>query len=300
MLPLTCRPVLNATSDGIPTFWSRLLQSWHHALFVIVTWSRKHYGSYGMNRSSSSNWSTTSAPTLVFAAAASKGDPNRCLVRELFNVSCNSIAEQIQRNDEICIPWGIYIVGHVGEYGESLNISDCYKKFAIFWNLDIQHDRLFERASQSIAETKRKSYSFNSKMYKLHDLKFDDFSLNDKEMLKACIRMFMDLGFIQRFRIEYDVLCRWLLSVRKNYRPVSHDNWRHAFNVTQMMFAILTVSKLDHVLGELETLSLLIACLCHDLDHRGINNSFLKKAMLLTACDIGAITKTVGNTKKDC
>ncbi|GIY07876.1 dual 3',5'-cyclic-AMP and -GMP phosphodiesterase 11, partial [Caerostris darwini] len=37
-------------------------------------------------------------------------------------------------------------------------------------------------------------------------------------------------------------------------------------------------SKLCHILGELETLSLLIACLCHDLDHRGTNNSFLKKS----------------------
>lgn len=27
-------------------------------------------------------------------------------------------------------------------------------------------------------------------------------------------------------------------------------------------------------LGELETLALIVACLCHDLDHRGTNNSF--------------------------
>ncbi|KAG8155669.1 hypothetical protein JTE90_010279 [Oedothorax gibbosus] len=69
-------------------------------------------------------------------------------------------------------------------------------------------------------------------------------------------------------------LCRWLLSVRKNYRQVTYHNWRHAFNVGQMMFAVLTVSKLWRIFGELETLALLIACLCHDLDHRGTNNSF--------------------------
>lgn len=28
------------------------------------------------------------------------------------------------------------------------------------------------------------------------------------------------------------------------------------------------------VLGELETMALIVACLCHDLDHRGTNNSF--------------------------
>jgi len=30
--------------------------------------------------------------------------------------------------------------------------------------------------------------------------------------------------------------------VKKNYRNVTYHNWRHAFNVAQMMFAILTVS----------------------------------------------------------
>lgn len=37
------------------------------------------------------------------------------------------------------------------------------------------------------------------------------------------------------------MLCRWLLTVRKNYRMVLYHNWRHAFNVCQCMFAMLTV-----------------------------------------------------------
>lgn len=41
--------------------------------------------------------------------------------------------------------------------------------------------------------------------------------------------------------MDYEVLCRWLCSVKKNYRNVTYHNWRHAFNVAQMMFAILTV-----------------------------------------------------------
>jgi len=108
--------------------------------------------------------------------------------------------------------------------------------------------------------------------------------------------MFLDLDFVERFHIDYEVLCRWLLSVKKNYRNVTYHNWRHAFNVAQMMFAILTVSgKSNYILfitfivyvyismqttqwwkifGEIECLALIIGCLCHDLDHRGTNNSF--------------------------
>lgn len=123
--------------------------------------------------------------------------------------------------------------------------------------------------------------------------------------------MFLDLDLIERFHIDYEVLCRWLLSVKKNYRNVTYHNWRHAFNVAQMMFAIVTVTFGFHffvcalyagafvasngidrrigsdffmlylqgtrwweILGEIEVLSLIMACLCHDLDHRGTNNSF--------------------------
>lgn len=133
--------------------------------------------------------------------------------------------------------------------------------------------------------------------------------MEDDETLTACLRMFLDLDFVERFHIDYDVLCRWLLSVKKNYRNVTYHNWRHAFNVAQMMFAILTVSRSItyyvllgityyirvrilcsivelcifirtqatqwwKVFGEIECLALIIACLCHDLDHRGTNNSF--------------------------
>lgn len=54
--------------------------------------------------------------------------------------------------------------------------------------------------------------------------------------------MFLELDFVERFHIDYEVLCRWLLSVKKNYRNVTYHNWRHAFNVAQMMFSIVTVS----------------------------------------------------------
>lgn len=90
--------------------------------------------------------------------------------------------------------------------------------------------------------------------------------------------MFLDLDLVERFHMDYEVLCRWLLSVKKNYRNVTYHNWRHAFNVAQMMFSILTATQWWNVFGEIECLALMIACLCHDLDHRGTNNSFQIKA----------------------
>lgn len=113
---------------------------------------------------------------------------------------------------------------------------------------------------------------------RLFDFAFSDFSLDEDTMVKATLRMFLDLDLIERFHMDYGILCRWLLSVKKNYRPVTYHNWRHAFNVAQMMFAILTATGLVSTIGEIETLGLIVACLCHDLDHRGTNNSFQVKS----------------------
>ena len=45
--------------------------------------------------------------------------------------------------------------------------------------------------------------------------------------------------------IPPQVVCRWALSVKKNYRPVKYHNWRHALNVCQTMFTMLKTGKMD-------------------------------------------------------
>jgi len=58
---------------------------------------------------------------------------------------------------------------------------------------------------------------------------------------------------------------------------VKYHNWRHALNVAQTMFAMLKTGKMERFMTDLEILGLLVACLCHDLDHRGTNNAFQTK-----------------------
>ena len=48
---------------------------------------------------------------------------------------------------------------------------------------------------------------------------------------------------------------RWLCTVKKNYREVNYHNWRHAFNVCQLMFAILTSTTWWNHFGEVEVLA---------------------------------------------
>ncbi|XP_059196239.1 dual 3',5'-cyclic-AMP and -GMP phosphodiesterase 11A [Centropristis striata] len=111
----------------------------------------------------------------------------------------------------------------------------------------------------------------------IDEFHFNDFSLDNDAMITASLRMFLELGVVQKFKIDYEVLCRWLLTVRKNYRTVAYHNWRHAFNVSQCMFVMITTARFQDVLSEAEILALMVGCMCHDLDHRGTNNAFQAK-----------------------
>ncbi|XP_006817553.1 cAMP and cAMP-inhibited cGMP 3',5'-cyclic phosphodiesterase 10A-like [Saccoglossus kowalevskii] len=74
---------------------------------------------------------------------------------------------------------------------------------------------------------------------------------------------------------DHEKLVRFTLSVRKNYHKVPYHNWWHAFNVAHCMYRML-----DHeqeIFTELERQALIIACICHDLDHRGYTNQFMVK-----------------------
>ncbi|KAK6635447.1 hypothetical protein RUM44_000698 [Polyplax serrata] len=111
----------------------------------------------------------------------------------------------------------------------------------------------------------------------LYSLNFDDFSLEPDEMVLGAVSMFLQLGLVKRFVIEKATLYRFLITVRKNYRDVPYHNWRHAFNVSQVMFAILMGCEMKGTFSDLEVLGMFVGCLCHDLDHRGTNNSFQQK-----------------------
>ncbi|XP_049534050.1 cGMP-specific 3',5'-cyclic phosphodiesterase isoform X1 [Anopheles darlingi] len=183
----------------------------------------------------------------------------------------------------------------------NLQFTNCdisiFEAFAIFCGLGIHNTQMYESACKLMAKQKVAleclSYHATASQdqtlklvndtiqtaeeYKLYSFKFIDFDLDDDDTCRAAVRMFLQCNLVQQFHIPYDVLCRWILSVRKNYRPVKYHNWRHALNVAQTMFAMMKTGKMERFMTDLEILGLLVACLCHDLDHRGTNNAFQSK-----------------------
>ncbi|VDP12117.1 unnamed protein product [Soboliphyme baturini] len=107
------------------------------------------------------------------------------------------------------------------------------------------------------------SFSFSPRCLSLHETHI------------ACLTIFDDLGFIQKFRIKRKKLSRFLLLVEHGYRDVPYHNWYHAFTVTHFCYLLQKKLGIMNIyLSDVQRVSLLVACLCHDIDHRGTNNSF--------------------------
>jgi hypothetical protein len=65
------------------------------------------------------------------------------------------------------------------------------------------------------------------------------------------------------------------MSTRKLYHDKNpYHNFRHAFDVTHMIYLMLTKANAARFLGSMEVLSVLLAGLLHDIDHPGLNNNF--------------------------
>uniref|UniRef100_A0A452Q9D2 Phosphodiesterase n=1 Tax=Ursus americanus TaxID=9643 RepID=A0A452Q9D2_URSAM len=182
------------------------------------------------------------------------------------------------------------------------NDEQFLEAFVIFCGLGIQNTQMYEAVERAMAkqmvtlevlsyhasaaeEETRELQSLaaavvpSAQTLKITDFGFSDFELSDLETALCTIRMFTDLNLVQNFQMKHEVLCRWILSVKKNYRKnVAYHNWRHAFNTAQCMFAALKAGKIQSRLTDLETLALLIAALSHDLDHRGVNNSYIQRS----------------------
>ncbi|CAG0893675.1 unnamed protein product, partial [Cyprideis torosa] len=90
------------------------------------------------------------------------------------------------------------------------------------------------------------------------------------------VYMLEDLDLLAPHRIPKETVARFVLMVKKGYRDHPYHNWKHAFAVTHFCYLLLKNLQLRQkgILSSLDCLTMMTACLCHDIDHRGTTNSF--------------------------
>ncbi len=132
--------------------------------------------------------------------------------------------------------------------------------------------------------------SFRESHPGIEGLLFDPSAVTPGETPAAVLHMFDSLGLTSQFGIPPKVVVQFVATVRNAYRDVPYHNFMHAFAVTQTMFAIASsCGEIDLVARKgftrLDLLCFLVACLCHDIDHRATTNAF----QVLTASALGEL-----------
>ncbi|XP_014238612.1 cGMP-dependent 3',5'-cyclic phosphodiesterase-like isoform X7 [Trichogramma pretiosum] len=183
-----------------------------------------------------------------------------------------------------------------------VNDEEVAMAFSIYCGISIMHSIVYKKIQDAQARSK---LSNELMMYHMQvDLQVeeedvqallncgDDHNIKDFDSFNFCprtvpyrhmpcyvLKMFEDLNFIKRWRIKKNVLARFTLYVKKGYRDAPYHNWMHAFSVAHFAYLLIKNLRLveEEHMTELQAFVFLVSCLCHDIDHRGTNNSFQTK-----------------------
>ncbi|NWS78855.1 PDE2A phosphodiesterase, partial [Crotophaga sulcirostris] len=129
---------------------------------------------------------------------------------------------------------------------------------------DDEYTKLLSEGIQPVATI---DPNFSSFTYTPRSLPEDDTSM-------AILSMLQDMNFINTYKMDRQTLTRFCLMVKKGYRDPPYHNWMHAFSVSHFCYLLYKNLELVNYLEDIEIFALFISCMCHDLDHRGTNNSF--------------------------
>ncbi|CAK4370705.1 unnamed protein product [Aphanomyces euteiches] len=106
----------------------------------------------------------------------------------------------------------------------------------------------------------------------------DILSFSFTEVIQSVQTLFRAYGFVDAFAISNDKLAAFVASVAQHYRANSYHNFYHAFQVLHSAH-IQIKAHMRKLLTGVDIFAVLIAALCHDVDHPGNNNDFEVKCM---------------------
>jgi hypothetical protein len=90
--------------------------------------------------------------------------------------------------------------------------------------------------------------------------------------------MFDVFNAFSEFHINPPVMEAFMKELSVRYiKDNTYHNFHHACDVAQTTYRLIMVSKVHMVLSDLESFSMLVAAIGHDVGHPGVNNAFLVK-----------------------
>ena len=94
-------------------------------------------------------------------------------------------------------------------------------------------------------------------------------TLHENVQMVVVFDIFVDAGILSHFKIEERAFMVWVSRVVAHYRDNPYHNFNHVVHVLHTVYLILMTTEAARCLTRLDQLALLIAALCHDIDHDG-------------------------------
>eukprot|EP01137_Pigoraptor_chileana_P014748 Opistho-2@69780 len=109
---------------------------------------------------------------------------------------------------------------------------------------------------------------------------FDVFTLyertNARPLFYLGYALFAKYELFREYSIDPQKFQAWLRAIESGYRStIPYHNSTHAADVLQSMNYMLNRDALQHMLSPMDLFAALVACIIHDFDHPGKNNSYL-------------------------
>ena len=107
----------------------------------------------------------------------------------------------------------------------------------------------------------------------LRDWALDPWALPEEALVPLLTAMFHARGLLRRLRLSPAALRALVEGAEERYGIVAFHNWRHSFTVTLTAWRFLDDAP-ALLPDPLDQLALLVAALCHDLEHPGTTNAY--------------------------
>lgn len=97
--------------------------------------------------------------------------------------------------------------------------------------------------------------------------RFDVSTLTELDTIRFIASIFHDLGISKQFKINNAKLIRFLLNVHDFHKKGQYHSWKRAIECVQFVYYLLATTELNVMIPPLEILAVVVAAICHDVDH---------------------------------
>jgi len=128
---------------------------------------------------------------------------------------------------------------------------------------------------------------------------FDVLRYNLSDLDDFTFLIFVESQSLKEYNIDRKTLRNFISLVGKSYHQNPYHNYHHGVHVLQCAFYFLTTTAAHEFLNSLDVLAILVASLCHDINHPGHNNNYeikTKSKLALLYNDISVLENMHANT----